>query len=921
MKKVLLIDAFGIIFKSYYAFISRPLINQSGENSSAVFGYFKSLVSVLLKEKPDYYVIALEGEGKCFRNEIYSDYKANRDEAPEDLKEQIPRIFNLMEALGMPMVSVPASEADDVIGTVADKAGAMSDLSVRIFSSDKDLMQLVNDSVTMLRPEKTFVREMGEREVFEKMGVRPDQVVDYLALIGDSSDNIPGVKGVGPKTAAKLLAEHDTLDGIYQNIDEITSKSVKSKLTDDRENAYLSRELAQIKRDLEIDIDLEKWGNNPLNIEKAASLLEYDGLSSVVQDINSYNKELFGTKPVTTTGTVATDEETGREDGSGQEFLMVHELAGLEEHVKAITESGRFCFDLETTGFDFINDRIICMSIAYEEGAFVVPFHLSPFQEADLDAKIDPSLAKKFHKALKPLFSDPNVMIIGQNIKFDLKFMKSHGYEIEGPLFDTMLAEFCLDGAHTQLNMDSLAEKYLNYRTIKYGDIVPNTRKDTLLDVPLDDLIRYSGQDAWITWRLFKVLGSELEKVKELSNLYYTMEIPLLSVLMEMEYGGVCLEKGYLRTLSASLEEQLAEIHQKIMDEAGEEFNPNSPKQLAAILFEKLGLPVVKKTKTGASTDVDVLKKLSKVHPLPDLLLSYRELSKIKSTYSDALPTMVNEKSGRIHTTYMQTGAQTGRLASRDPNLQNIPVRSEVGRKVRGAFVPSPGNILISADYSQIELVLLAEFSRDDTLFDAFKNGIDIHTTTASLLFGKELSEVTREERTIGKTVNFGVLYGQSAFSLAEDLDIGRGEAQKFIDAYFQNYSGVREYIDGLKEQCRERGFAETWWGRRRSVPEIHDKNRNRRMYGERIAVNTTIQGTAADLIKLSMIRIQKRFTRDNLESRLIMQVHDELIFDVLPSEQERVTELIRECMEEGFDFELPLRTSVSTGINWGELK
>jgi DNA polymerase-1 len=524
-------------------------------------------------------VIALEGEGSCFRNDIYAEYKANRDEAPADLKEQIPRIFALMEAMEMPMVSVPAYEADDVIGTIAAKVVDESDLNVRIFSSDKDLRQLINQAVVVLKPEKSagFVKVLGESEVLDDMGIRPDQVVDYLALIGDSSDNIPGVKGVGPKTAAKLLAQYDSLEGIYKHIDEISSKSVKEKLIHDKDNAYLSRNLATIQCDLDIPIDLDAWSAKPLSLQKAADLLEYDSLSSVIQDANSYNKDQFNIDPVTSLGNVATDEQTGVEDGSSQLFLWIYEIEGLSEHVNAIKKCGHFCFDLETTGFDFLQDEIICMSIAYEDAAFVVPFSLSPFQEAELDVKIDKGLTAQLHSILEPLFADPHVVKIGQNIKFDIKFLQANNYQVHGPYFDTMLAEYCLDGAHTQLNMDSLAEKYLQYHTLKYKDIVPNPRKETLRDVPAEDLLRYSGQDAWITLRLYQVLHNKLAKNDTLKELFETIEIPLLAVLIDMESTGVRLERNYLEILSSSLSTDIQALYTQIMEIAGEEFNPNSP--------------------------------------------------------------------------------------------------------------------------------------------------------------------------------------------------------------------------------------------------------------------------------------------------------------------------------------------------------
>jgi len=521
---------------------------------------------------------------------------------------------------------------------------------------------------------------------------------------------------------------------------------------------------------------------------------------------------------------------------------------------------------------------------------------------------------------LKEIFEDKKILKIGQNLKFDIKFLKANGIEIKGDLFDTMLAEYCIDASHNILNMDDLAAKYLNIKTIHYKDLVGDVKKKTLKDVPFAALMNYSGQDAHVTLKLYEVLKEKIFENEKIKKLFYEIEIPVLKVLIDMEYYGVSIDKNYLKTLSKELDIELKNLNEKLFEMAKEEFNPNSPKQVAELLFNKLKLPVIKKTKTGPSTDVDVLSKLAYLHPIASMLLENRTFSKIKSTYSDALPEMVNPASGKIHTTYMQTGTQTGRLSSKDPNLQNIPIKTELGRKIRKAFIPVKNNILISSDYSQIELFLLAEFSKDPNLFEAFKNGEDIHLKTASLIFSKSPVEVTKQERTIGKTINFSILYGQGAFRLSENLEIPRKDAANFISIYFTKYAGIKNYMENLKEKCREKGYAETFWGRKRAIPEIFDRNKMVAANGERMAVNTVIQGSAADLIKLSMIKIYNEFTEKKLNSKLIMQVHDELVFDVVKEESDEVKEIIKNKMENDFGFELPLKVSVKSGNDWGEL-
>lgn len=934
MKKVILIDGFGFIFKSYYAFINRPLTNKNGENTSAIFGFFKTLISILNKEKPDFYLIALEGAGECFRNKIYPEYKANRAPAPEDLKPQIIKIINLLDKLDIPHISIDGYEADDVIGTISDKFAADDNKRAVIYSSDKDLRQLVNENILICHPGKTAndFKLLDGSKVNEEMGVDPSQVVDFLALAGDASDNIPGVTGIGPKTAIQLLKDWKSIENIYDNLSKISSKSLQEKLRDQKEKAFLSKELATINKEIDFALKWEEWTNRPFNINKARSLLEKDDLKTVIQAIEEHNNNNFEpatlfdemkVKDVKINEALKDDDIQDVDNGFNRltkEYKIITVKEELVKKIEIIKEKGLFCFDLETTGFDFLSDKIICINFAIEDDVFIIPFYISKSQQKELKMNIDEDYINSTFNSIKTLFEDKSILKIGHNLKFDIKFLKNRDIFTNGYLFDTMIAEYCVDSSHNILNMDDLAEKYLSYKTIHYKDVVKDPKTETLQDVDVKTLAGYSGEDADITYQLYQVFSKKLENNDRLKKLFYEIEMPMLKVLIDMEYYGVSINKKYLTELSKQLDKELSDITERLMDMVGEDFNPNSPKQVGEILFNKLKLPVVKKTKTGPSTDVDVLRKLSYIHPLASLLLDHRTISKIKSTYSDALPLMINPKSGKIHTTYLQTGTQTGRLSSKDPNLQNIPIKTEIGRKIRFAFIPSENYLLASADYSQIELFLLAEFSKDPNLVEAFNSGEDVHIRTASLIFDKKAEDVTKEERKIGKTINFSIIYGQGALRLSENLEISRKDAANFISIYFTKYSQVKKYMEEIKENCRKKGFVETYWGRIRSIPEIYDNNKMRQANGERMAVNTTIQGSAADLIKISMDKIYNRFTDKKLKSKLIMQVHDELVFDIAPDEKDEALKIIKDSMENGFDFNLKLKTSIKIGKNWGEL-
>lgn len=927
MKKILLIDSFGIIFKFYY---SMRLTNKRGENTSALYGFFSSLLGLLNKEKPDYFLAALEGGGKCFRSDMYPAYKANRPAPPEDLVYQIPKIIDLLEKLDIPHLYKEGYEADDVIGTVASKLGAIDDVEVLILSSDKDLRQLVNKKVKIYNPSKTgeFV-VMDEEYIFSNMGVKPDQVVDYLALRGDASDNIPGVAGIGDKYATDLLQKFGSIEGIYQNIENLSPK-IKEKIEIGRDNAFLSKKLATIEKNVPLDLDIEYLRTKPLVIDSAIKTLEDESLKSIIQKIREFNDSFergaFSrdeNKPTKNKIDDTITEPAVKMDEidviKTNKFHLIKDVETLKKKMDVIKERKLFSFDLETTGLDFFNDKIISVSVSTGDDSFVVPITLSEAQKKAAGITLGDNEIELFKTELKKIFEDSSIQKIGHNIKFDLKFLKTFGISLSKNYFDTLLAEYCLDAANNALGLKELVSKYLNFKTMDYKEAVGDPKKITLLEVDIDRLVNYSGQDAFITFKLYEYLKIKLDANEKIRDLFYIIEMELLLVLLEMEYYGVNVDKSYLDELAAVLEQEIGGLTSKMIEIVGTEFNPNSPKQIAEILFNKLGLPIVKKTKTGPSTDADVLKKLSAFHPFVGILLEHRILSKIKSTYADALPAIINAQTGKIHTSFIQTGTQTGRLSSKEPNLQNIPVKTEVGRKIRKAFIPDKERVLISADYSQIELFLLAEFSRDENLFDAFNKGEDIHYRTASLIFNKNVAEVSKSERNIAKTVNFGVLYGQSAFALADDLNIPRSEAANFIKLYFEKYNGVKKYIEKLKAVCKEKGYAETYWGRKRTIPEINSRNKNDMAYGERMAVNTVIQGTAADLIKIAMIKIYRTFKKKGLSAKLLLQVHDELIFDASKEETEIAVSIIKDCMENDFNFKLRLKTSIEVGENWGE--
>jgi DNA polymerase-1 len=848
--KLFLIDGFSLIFRSYWAFINNPVRNPEGQNVSAVFGFFSTFISLLDKHKPENLVVVLDSPVPTFRHIMYPGYKANRDKAPDDLHDQVPLIKEFLNILGVKTLASEGYEADDLMACAARK-GTEEGFYSFIISADKDLMQTVTDTVHMLRPEKGEYLDIGPEQVVEKMGVRPDQIVDYLSLIGDSSDNIPGVRGIGPKTAVTLLQKFETLDDIYNNLD------------------------------LSLLIPIfQKHGMNRL--------------AGRVQKIVGIDKD--------------NNEEPVDSNSSKGVYSTVFTLSKLDEWVALIKKNKWFALDIETDNIDPMKASPVGFSLSVSSGrACYIPL------VADGQTYIDKDEVKM---RITDITGDKELKLIGHNFKYDYKVLKRWGVEVTNLAFDTMVAAWILDTGTNNYGMDFLADALLNYSTIKYKDIVP--KESLFSDIDLEIAAPYAAEDADITYRFYELFKKDL-KLRKLEKIFYDIEMPLVSILGDIEFSGLKLNSNSLNEFGIELKEKLVHLQDEIYIECGKEFNINSTKQLQEILFIERKLQPVKKTKTGYSTDSSVLEILSKEDIIPEMILKYRMLMKLKSTYVDALPKYVNTETGRVHTNLNQTGTATGRLSSRDPNLQNIPIKTDEGRRIRESFVSKSGYTLLSADYSQIELVVLAHLSGDDALKKAFISGNDVHSETGSLILDKPLSEITKDDRRIAKTINFGVMYGMSSFRLSRDLGIPRRQAEEFITAYFSKYNGIRSFMDKVIEEAEKTGKVSTLMGRERFIPGINSRNKTEKSGAERMAVNTPIQGSAADIVKLAMLKITDRLKESGLKSRMILQVHDELIFEVPDSELEILKKLVKKEMETVVAFSIPLRTSIETGKNWGD--
>lgn len=909
-KKLFILDGYSLIYRSYYAFITRPLTDKEGKNVSAYFGFFNTLFYLFRNYQFDYFVVTLDSHAPTFRSLMYPEYKANRAAAPEDLHSQVPRIVATLDKLNIPYIARDGYEADDLIATLAKNATRLEVDTVMI-TGDKDLLQLVNDHVFALRPVKNAegYALFGEKEVFESFGVKPCQIVDYLSLLGDSSDNVPGVKGIGEKGAVKLLTEYVSLDGIYRHLDSLP-KGQKAKLEEGREMADFSKKLILLKDDA---FEVESFETSVYKVETV-------NYGAAVEDFEeALCKSLAKTARALASGEIVRtlpekkkmDESISVPDevlGLG-EYITVTDSSVLEGLFKEAEEKGLpVAFDTETTSLDTLDAKLVGFSLSFElKKAYYIP----------LKASSGGVMNEQMALAVLKRYLEGDVKIIGQNIKYDAEVLANYGIHIHNIFFDTMLASWLIDSNAGLYNMDDLAIKYLRYETIKYEDVVK--KGETFDSLSSDVQTKYAAEDADITLRLFTVFDKKLEELK-LKNLLNTMELPLLSVLAKMEEAGILLDEKRLEEIGRIVKSECDELTAKIYKEAGEEFNIKSSQQLAKILFEKRGLEPIKKLKSGYSTDTATLEELMNTgDELIPLILRYRVFSKLQSTYVDSLTTLIG-KDGRLHTQFLQTGTATGRLSSRNPNLQNIPIRTDEGRLIRTAFVPQDGCCFLSADYSQIELVVLSHLSGDPALRQAFLTGEDVHAHTASLIFEKEITEVTPNERRIAKTINFGIMYGMSAFRLSSSLNISRSEAKEFITKYFERYKGIKAFVEKAVKGAEEKGYVETMFSHRRGVMSINSKNKVEKAAADRVAVNTIIQGTAAEIMKKAMIDIDRELTSRGLKSRLLLQVHDEVILEVKLEEKTEVYELVKDKMENAIKLSVPLRVSLEFGSNWGEM-
>ena len=901
---VYLLDGYSLIYRSYFAFMGRHLTSPDGRNTSAVFGFFRTLISFFDTFSPNYFAVVMDSRTPTFRHERYPEYKANREKAPRELHDQVPVITEILTALGIPIYRVDGYEADDIMATIAEICRGEG-RQCRIITGDKDLMQLVDDSVVILKPEKNSYIELDPAGVEEKMGVRPDQIIDYLALTGDQADNIPGVRGIGSKTAVRLLEDFKTLDGVYEHLGDLPGGQ-KTKLEENRDNAYLSRELVILKRDMDIGIGTEDLRVENLNREEGARLLEREGAGTLVGKLSAGTGDLFDVPPVadTRTSEKETASPSGPERGS---FRIVRTEEELDAFFADMKKAEVIALDTETDNLDEMKARLVGISAAAGPGeGYYIPLRCREgncLPGEELRRKFGDFLAGKHPK------------IAGQNIKYDYKVLKRFGIVIE-PFFDTMIAAWMLDSHSGSYGMDNLALRVFDYRTIHYSDIVP--KGSSIDQIPLETAAEYAAEDACVTFRLYEHYRNLLTE-SGLDDLFYRVEMPLVHILAEMELEGIKIDPEELTRYGVELGKTIELIEGDIFELCGYEFNVNSTKQLQKVLFEDRKLKPIKKTKTGYSTDIAVLQELSREDPVPALVLRHRTLNKLKSTYVDTLPALMDRQTGRIHTHFNQTGTATGRLSSRDPNLQNIPVREDEGRRIRKSFISESGWVFISADYSQIELVVLAHLSGDEALQKAFREGVDIHRQTAALIFGTDVDDVTADQRRIAKTINFGVMYGMSAFRLSNELSIPRARADEFIRAYYNRFRGIKNFKEKTIRSAEQTGYVTTLLGRRRPVPEINSRNRTEKAAVERIAVNTPIQGTAADIVKLAMLKTTDRLAREGLRGKLILQVHDELIFEVPAVEEETTRGCIREEMEHVIGLGVPLRVHIESGTSWGD--
>ena len=892
-KPLILVDGSSYLYRAFHAL--PPLTTSRGEPTGAVLGVLNMIQKLLTEQEPECIAVVFDAKGKTFRDEIFEEYKANRPPMPDELRSQVTPLLEAIEAMGLHLLRVSGVEADDVIGTLASRASEAG-WNVLVSTGDKDMAQLVDDRITLVNT-MTGSR-MDPAGVAEKFGVRPDQIVDYLALVGDSSDNIPGVPRVGPKTAAKWLGQFGSIEGIKANAAEIGGK-VGESLRDNLDRLDLSRKLATIVCDLDLDVapdSLQRGDPDLARLRKIYTRLE---LTSLLRNLPSGEEKSSADIPPGAT-----------------EYEIVLDEKGLEEWLERLAGAELIAFDTETDSLDYMQARIVGLSFSVEPGtaAYVPLAHDYPGCPDQLDR--DTVLSR-----IRPMLESARLNKVGHHLKYDAHVLENHGIRLAGIAHDTMLESYVLNSTATRHDMDSVASRYLGISTTKYEDVAGKGAKQlTFNQVPLEQAGPYAAEDADVTVRLHHELWPRLRKTGRLASVYSQIEIPLVPILQSMERTGVLLDVDMLTRQGKELAGQMRRLEEQAHREAGGPFNLGSPKQLQEILFERLGLPVIRKTPKGQpSTAEDVLEELAAQHELPRLILGHRELAKLKSTYTDKLPTQVDPETGRVHTSYHQAVAATGRLSSSDPNLQNIPIRSAEGRRIRQAFVPEAGHVLVAADYSQIELRIMAHLSGDEGLISAFSADADIHSATAAEVFGTTIDDVSADQRRSAKAINFGLIYGMSAFGLARQLNIDRSAAQDYVERYFTRYPGVKAYMDATRDKAREDGFVETVFGRRLYLPDIRARNPQRRQYAERSAINAPMQGTAADIIKRAMIAVEGWRTAQETGTRLIMQVHDELVFEIPETEVEEVIPELVSHMSGAAELAVPLRVDVGRGANWDE--
>ena len=921
---LILVDGSSYLYRAYHAF--PPLTNRAGEPTGAMYGVLNMLRSLILQYQPTHAAVVFDAKGKTFRDELFEDYKSHRPPMPDDLRAQIEPLHIMVKAMGLPLLAVSGVEADDVIGTLAreaEKAGR----PVLISTGDKDMAQLVTPGITLINTMTNTI--LGPDEVVTKYGVPPELIIDFLALMGDSSDNIPGVPGVGEKTAQALLQGLGGLDTLYGEPEKIAgltfrgAKTMAAKLEQNKDLAYLSYKLATIKTDVELELGCEQLIVAEPAADELLTLFKKYEFKRWITDVESGTwMQAKGTKPAAKPASKAADvdveaevEETAA-TMSSENYVTILDEATLVSWIEKLKKAPLFAFDTETDSLDNISANMVGLSFATEPGiaAYV------PVAHDYLDAP-DQISRERALELLKPLLEDETLLKVGQNLKYDRGILANYGIELRGIAYDTMLESYTLDSVAGRHDMDSLSDRWLKHKTITFEEIAGKGKNQlTFNQIALEEAGRYAAEDADVTLQLHLKMWPKLQKHEGPLRIFNEIEMPLVPVLSRVERNGVKIDPAVLHAHSQEIAKRLVELEQKAYEIAGEEFNLSSPKQLQTILFEKQGIKPLKKTPGGApSTSEEVLEELALDYPLPKVILEYRGLAKLKSTYTDKLPLMINPKTGRVHTSYHQAVTATGRLSSTDPNLQNIPVRNEEGRRIRQAFIAPEDYLIVSADYSQIELRIMAHLSRDEGLLNAFAEGKDIHRATAAEVFGLPLESVSSEQRRSAKAINFGLIYGMSAFGLARQLNIPRKEAQKYMDLYFERYPGVLDYMERTRQQAKEQGYVATLDGRRLYLPDIKSSNGARRAGAERAAINAPMQGTAADIIKRAMIAVDEWLESEKPRVRMIMQVHDELVFEVHKDDLEAVSKKVHELMENSTTLDVPLLVEVGSGENWDQ--